>query len=167
MTGCCCCLIVALFDFEPTRDLCYVTGSSWQMFLDPHTFSYCTTLRILKTLLDATDVVSPQHFQNWCLTHDWHLSIFKHCLTGTFCYVSTVSLAPLFESKLSQGHLPLCDIHAYIQPRHFQSLLNPFWVPFVNKIWIDPTWLIASWGQFLYLIRLPVTAMNNYSNSYS
>jgi len=68
--------------------------------------------------------VGPQHFEN--------------CLTGTFSYVSTVSLAPFSKSTLSQGHLPLCDIHTYThtQPRNFQSL-------FVNKIWIDPTWLVG------------------------
>jgi len=86
------------------------------------------------TKLDATDVVSPQHFWNWCPTHDWDLSTFKHCLTGTFCHVSTVSLAPFFNSTLSQGHLPLCDIHTHTQPRHFQSLLSHVWVTFESLL---------------------------------
>jgi len=64
--------------------------------------------------------VSPAPFLMWALSH-WHL---------------------LFTSLLSQGHLPLCDI----QPRHFKSLFSHFLVPFVNKIWVDPTWLVG--GNF-------------------
>jgi len=95
--------------------------------------------QMLVALLDRDSInwmplmwLAPDIFENSCLTHDWHISMFKHCLTGTISYVRTVSLAPFFNSTLSQGHLPLCDIHTYTQPHHFQSL-------FLNKIWIDPT----------------------------
>jgi len=78
--------------------------SHWHLYLNkhcprgtsPHVTSMHTTTPLF-SMLDVTDVVSPQHFEN--------------CLTGTFSYVSTVSLAPYFKSMLSQGHLPLCDMH--------------------------------------------------------
>jgi len=169
--------------------------------------------------------VSPHHF--WELLSDSHLSTFKHCLTGTFSYVSAVSLAPFSKSTLSEGHLPLCDMHTCthacnhaifshfwvpfvtgchwcgwpptflrtpvslmtdtfphlstvslapflmwaLSHWHFfkintvlgapslmwhthihtynHAIFSHFWVPFVNKIWIDPTWL-ASWGQIKF-----------------
>jgi len=81
-------------------------------------------------------------------------------MTGTFPCLSTVSLAPFvmgalshwhlfFKSTLSQGHLPLCDIHTYTHTHTHTTtpFLVTFWitfgVPFVNKIWIDPTWLVG------------------------
>jgi len=66
----------------------------------------------------------------WELSH-WHLSMCKHCLTGTFSYVSTVSLVPLFKSTLSQGHSP------YVTCMHTATPL------LVNKIWTDPTWPVG------------------------
>jgi len=41
--------------------------------------------------LDATDVVSPQHF--WELSH-WHLFSCEHCLAGTFVWINAVPGAP-------------------------------------------------------------------------
>jgi len=71
--------------------------------------------------------LAPNIFENSCLTHDWHLSMFKHCLTGTFSHVSTVSLAPFLIQHCPRGNFPYVTcMHTHMQPRHFQSLLNPF-----------------------------------------
>jgi len=145
--------------------------SHWHLFLIQHcprdTFPYVTSMQprhfesrlshfwipyesLLSIKLDATDVVSPQHIWNWCFTHDWHLAMFKDCLTGTFCYVSTVSLTPFLNQLCPRGTFPYVTCmhahnHAIFSPFWvpFESLLSPFWVPFVNKIWIDPTWLVG------------------------
>jgi len=71
----------------------------------------------------------------------WHLSICKNCLTDTFSFFSTVSLAPLFESTLSCWHLPLCDghtcTHTCVQtPTKLQT----------NKTFLNP---LQSWEQLL------------------
>jgi len=82
----------------------------------------------------------PGQLEGWCLWSHWvplmwfAPNIFENWLASTFPYVSTVSLAPLFRSTLSHGHLPLCDIHTYT---HTTTPL------LVNKIWIDPTWLVG------------------------
>ena len=85
-------------------------------FLRNHFRGWLSMWPTIDNQLDATAVVCPQHF--WELSHR-HLSTCKHCLTGTFSHVSTVSLAPLFESALFQGHLPFCDMHECMQPHHF------------------------------------------------
>jgi len=76
-------------------------------------------------------------------------------MTGTFPCLSTVSLAPFvvwarfFKSTLSQGHLPLCDMHATTP---FSVTLNPFWIPFESLLSpfcqqnLDRPHL-TSWGQ--------------------
>ena len=51
----------------------------------------------------------------------------QHCLTGTSLLQHSCRHQInhwLLPAELSQGHLPLCDIHTYIQPHNFQSLFS-------------------------------------------
>jgi len=65
-----------------------------------------------------------------------------------------VSLAPFLMWALSHWHLtgaPTLMWHTTTPfSVTFESLLSHFWVPFVNKIWIDPTWLVGGNRQSVY-----------------
>jgi len=65
-------------------------------------------------------------------------------MTGTFPYLSTVSLAPFFKSTLSQGHLPLCDMHT-----HNHAIFGHFLSPFCQLNLDRPH--LTSWGQFIQI----------------
>jgi len=72
-------------------------------------------------------------------------NIFENCLTGTFPYVSTVSLAPFLMWALSHWHLHLnqhCPRGTSPCVTHMHTTTS-FLVTFVNEIWTDPTWPVG------------------------
>jgi len=91
-------------------------------------------------------------------------NIFANCLTGTFPYVSTVSLAPFLMWALSHWHLYL-NQHCPRGTSPFVTYMHTHMhttTQLFYKIWIDPSWLVGGGNDLPLRMSVVVNSTSNF-----